>query len=389
MSGVERWRVEREAGLDRGVIYSHGAKVGGHGMGLVAYQHLKALHSAGLLQRGIVAYGDISDVADADMRLFAWMRGMFYLLRDRPRLRDAIYDGFAARHVEPCAIFHGWSGQCLRSAQRAKALGARVVVEMGAPHWRAIDDVLSDEYAKRGLPYRRVPPRSAARYEAAYALADRIIVQASNSRDSLVQAGYPSDKVVVASAAAVSDALCPATAPPDTFRVLFAGAVGIGKGVPYLLEAWDALKLPDAELWLAGRVRPDGEPWAKAYAHRSDVRFLGYVADMLALYRQASIVALPSLSEGSPKVLAEAMASGLPIIYTPNCGAVARDGVEGIEVPIQDAEALAGAMERLYRDPELRQAMGRAGVALMQGYTWEAARQRWLAVYRALLGEDA
>jgi alpha-maltose-1-phosphate synthase len=375
--------------LDRGVIYSHGAKVGGHGLGLVAYQELKALYDAGLLQRGIGAYGDASDFADADMRLFPWMRGMFYLLRDRPRLRDAIYDGFAARYVEPCTIFHGWSGQCLRSARRAKALGAKIVVELGQSHWRAMDDVLSDEFAKRGLPYRRVPPRSAARYDAEYSLADRIIVQSSNSRDSLVQAGYAREKVVVTVRAAASHTFYPAESPPDRFRVLFAGMVGLRKGVPYLLEAWDALQLPEAELWLAGRVLPDGEPWAKAYADRSDVRFLGYVDDMPALYRQASIVALPSLSEGSPKALAEAMASGLPIIYTPNCGAVARDGVEGIEVPIQDADAVAAAIERLYRDPGLRHAMGRAGVALMQRYTWERARERWLAVHRALLGEGA
>jgi len=373
--------------LDRGVIYSHGAKVGGHGLGLVAYQELKALYDAGLLQRGIGAYGDVSDFADADMRLFPWMRGMFYLLRDRPRLRDAIYDVFAARHVEPCAIFHGWSGQCYRSAMRARALGAKVVVEMGLPHWRSVDDVMRQEHRRRGLAYRDQRPRRPERLDATYAAADAIAVPSAYCRQSMLDAGVPASKLRVTPRAADLETFRPPPSLPASFRVLFAGAVGLRKGVPYLLEAWDLLGLADAELWFAGRIRPEGERWAQRYADRTDVRFLGHVSDMPSLYHRASVFVLPSLQEGSAKVLYEAMASGLPIIYTPNCGAVARDGVEGIEVPIQDADALAAAMERLYRDPELRHAMGRASVELMKGYTWAAARQRWLAVYRELLGE--
>jgi glycosyltransferase involved in cell wall biosynthesis len=193
--------------------------------------------------------------------------------------------------------------------------------------------------------------------------------------------------VVVTPRAADDTAFYPAASPPERFAVLFAGDIGLRKGLPYLLEAWDRLALPGAELWLAGRVRSDGRFLAERYGQRDDVRFPGHVADMPALYRQASICVLPSLSEGSAKVLYEAMASGLPIVYTTACGAVAQNGVEGIQVPARDVDALALAIERLYQDADLRRAMGQAGVRLMAEYTWEHARARWLRLYHSLLAE--
>ena len=50
----------------------------------------------------------------------------------------------------------------------------------------------------------------------------------------------------------------------------------------------------------------------------------------------------------------EAMACGLPVITTPNCAALVRDGIDGFIVPIRDAQALAEKIDILARDPELR-----------------------------------
>ena len=373
--------------MQRNVIYSHGAKVGGHGLGLVAYHQLKTLYDAGLLLRGIAAYGSLGPFPGADIRLFPWMRAMFYLLRDRPRLRGDLYDRVASRCITPCALFHGWTGQSLRSARRAQALGAKIVVERGSPHERDVHTVLAEEHARWGVPYQADTARDIARADATYALADRILVLSPYCRATMLDAGLPPEKVVVTPRAADDTAFYPAASPPERFAVLFAGDIGLRKGLPYLLEAWDRLALPGAELWLAGRVRSDGRFLAERYGQRDDVRFPGHVADMPALYRQASICVLPSLSEGSAKVLYEAMASGLPIVYTTACGAVAQNGVEGIQVPARDVDALALAIERLYQDADLRRAMGQAGVRLMAEYTWEHARARWLRLYHSLLAE--
>jgi glycosyltransferase involved in cell wall biosynthesis len=84
----------------------------------------------------------------------------------------------------------------------------------------------------------------------------------------------------------------------------------------------------------------------------------------VARYLQAShAFLLPSLSEGLPTVVLEAMASGVPVVAT-DCGGVSEaltDGVEGFVVPSRDPDALATALMRLWREPELRTRMGEAG----------------------------
>jgi len=80
-------------------------------------------------------------------------------------------------------------------------------------------------------------------------------------------------------------------------------------------------------------------------------------------YALASIFALPSLSEGSPNVILEAMAAGLPIAST-NVGGVPEileDGVTGLLVPAHDPPALAEALRRLLTSEDLRAQLASAG----------------------------
>jgi glycosyltransferase involved in cell wall biosynthesis len=78
-----------------------------------------------------------------------------------------------------------------------------------------------------------------------------------------------------------------------------------------------------------------------------------------------------------PLVVLEAMASGLPVIATEHGSAdVLRDGIDGFLVPIRDAQAIADRLERLYRDPELREHMGRNAREQALRHTWSQSSQR-------------
>jgi len=80
----------------------------------------------------------------------------------------------------------------------------------------------------------------------------------------------------------------------------------------------------------------------------------------------------------------EAMASGLPVITTPQCGSVIRDGIEGFLVPIRDAEALADRIEQLLADRALRNSMAAAARQRAQEYSWARYGERLLAVLGAI-----
>jgi glycosyltransferase involved in cell wall biosynthesis len=71
------------------------------------------------------------------------------------------------------------------------------------------------------------------------------------------------------------------------------------------------------------------------------------------LYSEAHVFVLPTISDGFGITQLEAMAHGLPVVATPNCGQVVTDGVDGFIVPARDPEALADALERIEAAPGL------------------------------------
>jgi glycosyltransferase involved in cell wall biosynthesis len=83
------------------------------------------------------------------------------------------------------------------------------------------------------------------------------------------------------------------------------------------------------------------------------------------LFASVDMVVLPSYREGLPKGLIEAAACALPLVTTdvPGCREVVSDEVDGLLVPVRDADALAHAIARLLDDPELAFRLGQAARA--------------------------
>ncbi len=103
--------------------------------------------------------------------------------------------------------------------------------------------------------------------------------------------------------------------------------------------------------------------------------------------RASDALLVPSLDEGLPTVVLEAMACGVPVVAT-DCGGVSEaltDGVEGFLVPPREPEALAAALARLWRDRDLRESMGRAGRRTATSrFTLTRQIDEFLALYREL-----
>ncbi len=169
------------------------------------------------------------------------------------------------------------------------------------------------------------------------------------------------------------------------------------KNVELLFRAYASLRrrTPSAPpLWLAGSSGPSESAWRIALENGvgDAIRYLGPVSDqeLARLYRNALFFALSSDEEGFGLVVVEAMASGIPAVST-DCGGpgdIITDGEDGLLAPVEDAEALAGAMKRLVENPELRRRMGRrARRTAVERYSFRVAGQRFLEEYDALLGD--
>lgn len=124
-----------------------------------------------------------------------------------------------------------------------------------------------------------------------------------------------------------------------------------------------------ARFAIAGRLDESNpaalsRPELDALLERYPVKWLGPVEEMPLLYREASVVCLPTYyREGLPKALLEACACGRAIVTTdvPGCREVVEHEVNGLLVPIRNAHALADALQALIDDPERRARFGLAG----------------------------
>ena len=97
-----------------------------------------------------------------------------------------------------------------------------------------------------------------------------------------------------------------------------------------------------------------------------EVRPVIAAGSMQELYAEHDIFVFPSLMEGLPSVLLEAMASGMPVITAETCGMpdMVQDGFNGLLVPPADASALENAIARLAESEELRERLGLRGAGV-------------------------
>lgn len=303
-------------------------------------------------------------------------------------VRDNLFDRLARRHIDGGDVFNVFNHFGLHSMRKAHALGMTCIVERSSAHPVVHHRILSEEYARYGLRFSPVNTWLFAKHEREYEEADAIVVPSEFVWRTMVEGGVPEAKLrrVHFGFAPEWFRPMPDEKPDGTFRVMFAGAISLQKGVQYLLEAWRRLDLPDAELMLVGGAFPDSRAFLPRYEGLyCHIPFVPQ-PELAAIYNTASVFVLPSLQDGFGMVVYEAAACGLPVIITENVGAAIQDGQDGFVVPIRDPDALADRLLRLYRDDRLRREMGESARGFVQGYTWEAYHRQVLAHYHELTG---
>lgn len=155
--------------------------------------------------------------------------------------------------------------------------------------------------------------------------------------------------------------------------------------LPPLLARWPALTL---DLVGDGPMRGPLEEKARALGVAGSVRFLGARTDVPQLLAGAHVFVLPSLSEGMPGSVLEAMASGLPVVATRVGGTpeIVEEGKTGLLVEAGNPEALSRALSVVVEDPQLAGDYGEAGARrAKERYTREAFIKRHEALYEEVV----
>jgi glycosyltransferase involved in cell wall biosynthesis len=182
----------------------------------------------------------------------------------------------------------------------------------------------------------------------------------------------------------------------ESLRLLYAGTWLDQRGIFYIRDALRNLapRIPGLTMTFAGCGVPPEEIqqfFGTELAGRIVVQPVVAAEKMPALYAEHDIFLFPSLVEGLPLVLLEAMATGMPVITTDTCGMadVVEHDFNGLLVCPADARAIEDAVTRLANSSELRQKLGEDARATMKRYTWERAARQLEGLYRRVLATEA
>lgn len=184
--------------------------------------------------------------------------------------------------------------------------------------------------------------------------------------------------------------------PAPLVRILFVSRLIRRKGLQFLIKAIPQI-VQHAQFPFVIKVVGDGpdkeEFLQQVKEHRVEehIRFYGYVdhADLPRYYLDADIFVLPSLAEGMPNVVLEAMGSGLPVVATRVAGSeeLVQDEKNGFLVDSKDVEALAQALITLINHPELREQMGKGAKKMARKYTWNIVTEQYSSLYEQMVNE--
>lgn len=229
------------------------------------------------------------------------------------------------------------------------------------PGWSLVDDDVPEAYYLRR--------------EREWTLADYIMVNSRWSANALVKQGVPLDKLVIIPLCYEFPSGKTKEVERNQFqhsvsrflsisplRVLFLGQVILRKGIQYLMEAASMLQDEPIHFDIVG---PVGISEMAIRSAPTNMTFHGRAAraEINHWYNQSDVFVLPTISDGFAITQIEAMAHGLPVIATPNCGEVVTDGVDGFIVPVRDSSKLAQAISRYLEESEILTTQSMAALA--------------------------
>jgi glycosyltransferase involved in cell wall biosynthesis len=309
----------------------------------------------------------------------------------RSRVSSSLRRDFRAILAETApAIVHAHGTRAAWLAARSMPGGA------GAPPFIYSEHLFSMD-ARRGplkLPWRWIE-RSLCRRAMAFttscaANADRVVHAGWLTPDRIALRHYGVDQAALRAQAAQRLSRTELGIPDDALVIGSVGRLIPQKGFTYLLQAIKPLiaRFPDARCVIVGDgpLRAELEATSRTLGIEGHLQFLGARSAPWAALATCDVIALPSLYEGLPLALIEALTLGLPVVATTAGGAreVLVNGQNGALVAPRNAAALAKALASVLDDRALREAFRVAGPPSVAAYDLAPVMAQLTAMYERL-----
>jgi len=229
---------------------------------------------------------------------------------------------------------------------------------------------------------------------ATFRIADHIICYTDIEKENIEKLGIDPGKISVIHNG-VDTTLFTPEIPEKTAgkkQILWVGRFVTGKGVEYLIEAFSHVreKIPGTHLVLVGEgpEKTAIEEKIRILHLQSSVTLIDYLdnAELPGMYRDSDLFVLPSLMEGVPRTILEAMACGVPVVTTNLPHLVGIIDGAGLVVPPKEPTSLSDAILTILEDAHLAETMGQRGrTKIEQEHSWEDTVGKTLALYEAVI----
>ncbi len=300
---------------------------------------------------------------------------------------------FSANYIKmsnQAGILVGWSSATLEAISPAKSNGKKIIIERGSTHILEQEKILKSAEKELGLSGYKIETEIIDREIEEYERADRICVPSQVAAKSFLERGFSKKKVIINPLGVNLELFQKPKEKIENKKpiVMFAGSLGVRKGLPWLLRACSSLS-QDCDLHLFGNLEKNFN-LKNDKGMAENVKNFGPVSTerLISEYKKADIFCLPSIEEGFGMVVLQAMAMGIPVVVTETVGAasIIEDGVTGILVPPCDEVRLKCALESLIFDKAKRLSMGEAGCSSVKlNFSWQNYITRSIQNYKQIL----
>ncbi len=292
-------------------------------------------------------------------------------------------------------ILIGWSSFSYHSFLNIKNTKCIKILERGSSHIEFQNEIINEEYLIQNIKPKPISKYIIEKEKKEYELADYIMVPSEFARKTFLEKGFDEKKIIknpygVDLKEFKSD--LSTKQDQNKFRIIYTGTVSIRKGILYLLEAFNDLKLEDIELLIIGNIEKDLKKNIKKYKFNKNIIFKKSVnqSELRKFYIISHVFITCSIEEGLSMVQIQAMSCGLPVICTVNSGGeeIINDNIDGFILPIRDKIKLKEKIIYLYNNRNICTEMGKkAKKKATEHFSWEIYGQKAISIYQDLLNK--
>ncbi|MEA3357197.1 MAG: glycosyltransferase family 4 protein, partial [Patescibacteria group bacterium] len=222
--------------------------------------------------------------------------------------------------------------------------------------------------------------------------ADTIICYTEEEKTMLKQLGIDSDKIVVIHNGTDTNMFVPGGKEKNHTHILWIGRFTPGKGVEYLIDAFNTLikDCPDVKLNMIGKgpLKEEIEQKIQDLDLCGSINIKEFVpnSDLPETYQSSDVFVLPSLDEGVPRTILEAMACGVPVVCTELPQLVKIVKGCGFVVPLRDSQAIAESIIKVISNRKMAHEFGETGRAkVVEKYSWVDTVKKTVRLYEELV----